>query len=64
MKFQVGDKAKVIKNENEGFLKHFIEIGKEVEIAGVFNGWKGHEAYNVKGYSEPLLAEELDKLTI
>jgi len=70
MKFQIGDKAKVIKNGNESFLKHFLEIGKEVEImsllkpTGAFKRWEGQEAYFVKGYNEPLLADELEKIIL
>lgn len=48
-----------VKND---FLKHFFEIGTEVEIAGLFTGWKGHEAYNIKGSTEILLAEELERI--
>lgn len=66
-KFQPGDKARVCANVGDyrdDFLKHFLEIGKEVEIAQKYDGWKrmGHEAYHIKGNSEIFLAEELEKI--
>jgi hypothetical protein len=67
MKFKIGDKAKVIKNGNESFLKHFLEIGDVVEIISEYNGWSKPAYYvkkiNHKKYTEPLLEEELEILT-
>lgn len=65
MKFQIGDKARICGNkgyDSTSWLKHLLEIGREVEITGRFTGWKGYEAYNIKGSSEILLAEELESL--
>lgn len=65
MKFQIGDKAIVGKSvDRPDFLKHVLQGGQEVEIAGPYTGWKGKEAYilkNEKGIilTEYLLAEEL-----
>lgn len=69
MKFEIGDEARVCYNAGvrNDFLKHFFEIGTEVEIVGFFTGWKGHEAYNIKinrrRSSEVLLAEELEAVS-
>lgn len=62
MKFKIGDRVIVIKNGKDTFLKHFLNLGSEVTISGFFKGWKGINAYYVKGYSEPLLEEELEKI--
>lgn len=68
-KFQTGDKAIVCGDvgfHRTNFLKHFIATGREVEIAGLYTGWKGEEAYHIKidgrASSEILLAEELEHL--
>jgi hypothetical protein len=66
--FKSGDKARVCSNAGEhrdDFLKHALKIGREVEIAGVCQGWKrkqGELGYLIKGSSEILLASELEKI--
>ena len=43
-------------------MPHFLEIGREVEIAGIYD-MAGYEAYRIKGSAEILLATELEKLS-
>ncbi len=69
-KFQVGDKALVGETvKRNDFMEHVLKVGQEVEIAGNFSGWHGHEAYQIRDRSgklltEILLAEELERITI
>ena len=46
-KLKPKDKAQIIKNGNENFLKHFLKIGTIVEIISKYNKYK-ERAYYVK----------------
>lgn len=74
-KFQSGDKAKVLSpTMRTDFLKHVLQVGSVVEIAGLFTpesnrgyskrAWGNIEAYVIKGSTEILLAEELETISI
>lgn len=67
-KFNSGDRAIVLPpTKRDDFLIHLLKVGSEVEIDKLYvgtAGWRGHEAYTLKGTTEILLAEELAKKNV